>query len=793
MKLSNINKRKTGLLSPDSAWVMVFFVYVSVYFSVDMRGGETMQIIDVDTNIFMRESRELQELLVRPGKEKYSSKNNPAVELMKAIRRNQSKSDPSREAHYSYDQYDKTTLGLLDIDEETIAKNDLKNYVDTTAFGQHRVLNVLLNERVSSMLYDGGSSDGKRVVRGKSSKGVSEMLDISSFEVILENFLQEVDIYDDDITLMGNKFPSPLSATGTLHYKYYLSDTLDVGGYRCIQLTFLPRTKSEYVFSGNLYVEYGDTTGFIRKVSMKVPREVNLNFVDDMYIEQEFEKDTRGNRHKTTDRVSLDLSVVKGTQRLYGSRTSKYDNFSYLKRTEFDRIYAKAGKIFDMEMLEGDGSLLARFRSQSLSEKEQNMDSFMSRMRENRFFYYTEKVLALLFNGYVKTGNPSKFDIGPLNTLLSMNPIEKVRFRVGGMTTAHLSPHWFGLGYVAYGIKDKKWKYQAEVEYSFNKKKYHSREFPLNSIRLSHKYDIDMIGQHYLFTNPDNIFISLKRESDKLATYCRRTKLEYNLELESQFSIGVWSEQKRQESTEWLPFISGTGDTYTHIDELTCGLNLRYAPGEKFIQEKSVRVPVNLDAPVFMLSQEWGALRFPGMRFTLCKTEVSIWKRFWFSTYGYLDALVKGGSVWSRVPFLYLLWQNANLSYTIQPESYSLMRPMEFALDRYASVDLTYWGNGVLFNRVPLLRKAKLREVVEFKGLWGNLTKKNNPACDSGLLVFPTDASVGQIGKAPYMEISAGIDNIFSILRLDYVWRLSYLDHPGTDRSGLRVALHFTF
>ena len=83
--------------------------------------------------------------------------------------------------------------------------------------------------------------------------------------------------------------------------------------------------------------------------------------------------------------------------------------------------------------------------------------------------------------------------------------------------------------------------------------------------------------------------------------------------------------------------------------------------------------------------------------------------------------------------------------------------------------------------------------MVDFKCLWGGLSKRNNPKHDPTLFQFPADADVSVLRSTPYMEISAGIDNIFKILRVDYVWRLTYLHLPGIDRSGLRVALHFNF
>lgn len=751
--------------------------------------------LDVDTAIFMRQPKELQEILVRPKKEKYSKKNNPAVELMQRVRAYQKNGDPALNDNYSFDQYDKTTLGLLDFSEKELKRHPfLNDYMDTTRYGSRSVLYVLMKEKNATQLYSESKKKHKTVISGRSSSGVDDAFEDGNINTMLEEIFREVDIYGNDITLMANRFVSPLSAIGADYYKYFITDTLDVDGTKCIQLTFSPHNPESFSFMGNLYIELGDTTGFVKKVSMKVPRTINLNYVDNLYIDQTFEKDSLGKRHKVLDEINLDLCIVPGTQRFFGRRVTVYDNFSYDKRKDLSKAYDMLGDVWEINADNNQsGSFGSIQRMESLSKAEANMGTFMTRLREVPFFYWAEKALVILVAGYVKTGSPSKFDIGPVNTMISGNTIEGVRLRLGGMTTANLSPHWFARGYVAYGTRDEKWKYKGELEYSFNKKKYHSREFPVNSIRATYMYDLDMLGQHYLFTNADNVFLTWKRRPSNLGTYRQLAKLEYNLELANQFSFSVWGERIKQEATVWLPFVNGKGKSISHYSRMGFGVTLRYAPGEKFVQEKSIRVPINLDAPIFQLTHEWGPKGLFGSDFITNKTELSAQKRFWFSAFGYTDIILKGGIIWSQVQYPELMWPNANLSYTIQPESYSLMNPMEFAMDKYTSWDVTYWGNGILFNRLPIIKKAKLREVVCFKGIYGGINDRNKPELNENLFRFPTDSDSRYMGEKPYMEISAGIDNIFTILRVDYIWRLSYRDTPGADRSGVRIALHFTF
>lgn len=791
--IDNINTIKNKIAIPS--WLIAMTIAVAVFTPNSFSAGKAEWEINVDTTVFMREAKELQEVLVRPKKEKYSKKNNPAVDLMRRVRAYQKNGDPTTQDYYSFDQYDKTTLGLLDFPENEVRKRPfLKDYIDTTRYGAREVLYVMMKEKTQTKLYSGGSDKPKAIVTARKSEGIDEALQDGNVSTMLEEFFREVDIYKDDITIMANRFVSPLSAIGADYYKYFITDTLDVDGTRCVQLTFSPKSHESFSFMGNLYVELGDTTGFVKKVSMKVPRTINLNYVDNLHIDQTFEKGADGKRHKVADEMNLDLCILPGTQRFHIHRTTLYSNFNNERREDFSAGYDMLSDVIELdEGADKRGNFGTIDRFGSLTHAESNIGTFMTRMREIPFFYWAEKALVIIVNGYIHTGNPSKFDIGPVNTTISGNTIEGVRLRIGGMTTAHLSPYWFGRGYVAYGTRDRKWKYKGELEYSFNRKKYHSREFPMNSIRATYMYDLDMLGQHYLFTNADNVFLTWKRRPSDLGTYRQLAKLEYNLELANQLSFSVWGEHVRQEATHRLPFTDGYGRIHRDYSRASFGVSVRFAPGEKFVQEKSIRIPINFDAPVIQLSHEWCPVGWLGSDFTTNRTELSVQKRFWFSAFGYTDIILKGGIVWSQVQYPELMWPNANLSYTIQPESYSLMNPMEFAMDKYASWEVTYWGNGILFNRLPVVKAAKLREVICFKGIYGGLSDRNKPELHGNLFRFPADSGTCYMEREPYMEISAGLDNIFTILRVDYVWRLTYRDTPGADRSGVRISLHFTF
>ena len=741
----------------------------------------------------------LEEVIVTKKREKYSKKNNPAVTFVNKIRSLKEENDPHRNEFYNYDKYEKITLGLNNFAEQTKDKGILaqfkflNEYIDTSEVSGKPILNVSVKEKASQIIYRKNPKAKKEYVTGIKRNGIDDITDQESMQVFLEDIFREIDLYENDINILQNRFVSPLSKIAPDFYKFYLTDTIMIDGQRCIQLAFAPHNSATFGFVGYVYVPEGDSTMFIKKVSMKIPSSINLNFIDHMFINQEFIKAEDGSRLKIKDDMVMEISVLPGAQGLYARRNTSYSNHNFTPSQHQHLFDDDRKSIIADDAYIQDDTYWNGIRTSPITKNEEKVGSLLSQLRDVPLYYWTEKILRILVSGYIHTAPESKIDIGPMNTLISNNDVEGWRFRVGGITTANLNKRLFARGFVAYGTKDKKIKYSGELEYSFIDKKYHSREFPVQSLRLTHLYDVDQLGQQYAFTNKDNIFLSLKRHEDNLMTYHRYTNLEYILELHNNFSLVAGLSHDRQEATKYVPFVDGYNNTYSHYNQSSLKIKLRYAPGEKFYQSKTHRYPINLDAPIFELTHTYSPKNFLGSMFEINKTEFSAQKRFWFSAFGFADCILKGGYVWSKAPYPNLLLANANLSYTIQPESFALMNPLEFINDSYVSWDVTYWANGALLNYIPLLKKLKLREAFSFRGLYGHLSDKNDPTKSLELFKFPDTAQPFKMTSTPYMEVGVGVDNLFKILRVDYVWRLTYRNNPNIDKSGIRIALHITF
>lgn len=740
----------------------------------------------------------LNELVVKPKKEKYSKKNNPAVAFAKRVMAKKKQYDPKNHPYYSFEKYYKLTCGLTGFsnDKESWILKKFKflhEFMDTSEVSGKRILPMSIKERVSTESYRLNPESHKEYIKGVKRAGIDEVFDEESIQRFLEDVFREINIFSNDVTFMQNRFVSPLSNIGTDFYKYYLNDTVTINGVKCIDLSFSPFNPQSFGFNGRIYVCADDTTMFVKKVKMNVPKDINLNYVEKIYIEQDFEKAPDGSRLKTRDDMTVEFRIIPATQELYARRVAIYSDHSFDKPQDESIFKKEATKITAADANYMPEEFWKDNRKTPIKESENSVKHILARLRQVPLFYWGEKVVVTLVSGYIPTSKESKFDFGPMNTTISGNTLEGLRLKTGGMTTANLNDHLFARGYVAYGFGDKKWKYSGQLEYSFNKKKYHNLEFPIHSLRLLHKYDLDHLGQHYLYTNDDNVFLALKRMPDKAVTYKRTSELEYKLETESGFSIAAGMKFDIQEASKFIPFVDGYGKTYDNYKETSFNITLRYAPGETFYQTKTYRIPINLDAPVFTLSHTYAPKGFLGSKYCINKTEVGVQKRFWLSAFGYTDIILKGGKIWSNVAFPDLMLPNANLSYTIQPESFVLMSPMEFMNDRYLSWDITYWANGAIFNRLPLIKYLKLREAFSFRGLYGKLKDSNNPANNLELLRFPDMNNSSPMDKTPYMEMGVGIDNILTCLRVDYVWRLTYMNRANIARRGLRIQLHFTF
>ena len=752
---------------------------------------------------------EISEVVVKPKREKYTRKDNPAVELIKKVIAHKNDNRIEAKPEYQTEVYKKLSLSLdnfnPNLDKNKFLKKFkfIKNYLDTSEFNGKPILTVSVRENLSDFYYRKSPKAEKTIVRAKRMQGIDKTLDDGGgITSNLEEIFKSINIFDNNIPILLNRFVSPLSSTlATTYYHYYIMDTLDVGGDKCVDLAFVPANSESYGFTGRLYITL-DGNYAVKKVLLNTPANINLNWVDKLRIEQEFKQMPDSTWVLDQENTFVNFYVVKGTQQLYAHQLRNYDNYNFNVQNA-DSVFGLLGALHVLpEATAQPDTFWIHNRPIPLKEKEDALKDLLGQLRKVPAFNAIIKTAEIMITGYIPKANDkkvTKFDFGPMNTTFSANHLEGFRMRVGGMTTANLNPYWFASGYLAYGTNDRKIKYNLKLTHSFTKKEYHEGENPVNNLSFIQEYDVYTPGQDFLFTSKDNIFVAWKvGEPVTKMQYIRKSVLQYEKEWLNGLTWKSWIMNQNNEAAGTLQYIKRdeSGNLY-HIKDFTTseiGTQLRFAPGERAYNGRSGKESVfNLskDAPVFKLSHQLGIKGVLGGDYNYNHTEISAEKRIWLSSFGHIDAQVKAGKVWDKVPFPLLILPNTNQSITIQPEAFHMMNALEFVTDQYVSFNATYYLKGWILNRIPGIKWLRLREVLSFNMIYGGLTDKNNPTLTPGLFLLPDGTQ--PLGSTPYMECSVGLENIFKILRIDYYRRLTYLDHPDIKKGGIRIALRFTF
>ena len=771
-------------------------------------------------------SQTIKGVSIKGKRKKYDRKNNPAVELMRKVIAAKKHSDLRRHDYFSYQKYEKRTFALNEFTEKVFDDEHfkklpfLKERVETCPETGKLILPISVDETFSKRIFKKDGNIDKTIVEGRNSTGLNEFFNTGDIATtMIEDVFTDVDIYDNNIHVLQSEFVSPLSSSsGISFYRYFIADTLDVDGIRCIEVTFTPNNSQDFGFNGSLYI-MADSTYRVHKATLNLPHNNAVNFVSDMYVSQEFETLPTGEQVIVNDNMIVQISVIGSFTKFHIKRDTYYSNYSLEEIPEKEFKFLGKERLLADAMMK-DNKYWNSVRPEPLTEKESTMDDFLKKMESTKGFKFVLFVAKAFIENFVETSTdrekPSKVDIGPINTIFSQNFVDGFRLRMSAQTTANLNPHLFAKGYVAYGFKDHKWKGMGELTYSFNKKAYLPREFPVNNLTVTYQYDDASPSDIFMPTDKDNVFTSFRWTKVNHMNYVQKLRVLYEREWENGLRLTAQVKKESNEATAALFYqpLDGTGtpspDKNLHINKFEMAdvmIGLRFQPGATYINTKQRRIATNNDSPIFELNHTIGLKNVLGNDYTYNYTEAKVYKRLYLSSWGKIDTYVKGGIQWNKVPFPLLIMPAANLSYIKERETFSLIDNMEFMNDRFVSIMSGWDMNGKILNRIPLIRKLKWREYIGFNMLWGTLTDKNNPflaknAGDSRLFYFPGEFREDGTFKyqsrvmdknKPYFEVVAGIHNIFKILHVEYVRRLNYLDNPDIDKWGIRIMLRMTF
>lgn len=412
----------------------------------------------------------------------------------------------------------------------------------------------------------------------------------------------------------------------------------------------------------------------------------------------------------------------------------------------------------------------------------------------NPFPYYLYQLINMVVDNNIPLGNraTNKIDLIKIQEFPAYNHLEGVRLRLSSATNARLHPNLFGKASVGYGFRDKKLKYRGELAWSFDKKAYHENEFPRNNLRLVHEYDIFSPGENNPRSLNDFLLLSYRRSKGAM-TYRRFTELNYEKETLFGLSYLLWARISEIKSASELTYLAVDRNEYpTPLPSLKskdAGLSLRFWPHEAYVQNKRKRTPFSLTYPLFLLSHTVGENSIFGGSHIYHKTEFSLQRRIGLGDHGFLDFVADYQKVWTKAPFPLLLYPNANRGFFVDNKSFFLVRAMEFINDEQYSLKATYVADNLLLAQVPIFNELGFRELFILRGVRGTLSNKNIPNGENGLFVLPEQTI--KMNNTPYMEGVVGITNILGILRVEYIHRLTYRDHPGVLKYGFRLDATF--
>lgn len=757
------------------------------------------------------DNQEIGVVVVKTHRERYSRKNNPAVELMKRVVEAKKKNDLSVNDYYQYNKYDKITLSLNDIKAEQLEQNPFKKHpwlieqVETSAATGKLILPISVNETVSQKIYRRSPHSEKTIIQGQTSRGVNDIFQTGDIvNTVIKDVFTDIDLYEDHIRLLRNRFISPISKEGIGFYRYYIEDTIAIGQDSCIHLHFLPNNLNDMGFRGDLYI-LNDSSLHVRRCQMTIPKQSNVNFVENVQMLQEYEQLPDGQWVLTQDDMTTEVVFLSFFRSFIVSRTTRLSDYA------FDALPNKLFRGMSKEVTEADAEMRdeafwTQYRQVDLTKSESSMDQFVKRVENIKGIKYLIFGLKALFENSIETGTPSYIDICPVNTILSRNYVDGWRSRISLKTTANLNKHFFIAGYYGRGWGSHQNYYSVEATYSLNPKKYLPHEFPRRTFTFQSSRDVCSPGDRFMDTDKDNFMLAIKwADTNKMMYYNRQTA---TIDYETEWGLRIVAAGKLEENEACgamsfitldkppMPGEHRTG-TNTYLRTTEASIRIRYAPGETYINNKLRRRVVNLDAPVFLVGHTVGFDGILGGQYNYQYTEAHIFKRFWLSSWGKLDMHLKGGIQWNQVPYPLLIHPAANQSYIIQPETFSCINTMEFLNDRYASLMIKWDLNGKIFNRLPLINKLHWREVIGFRMLWGALSDKNNPllpenAGNTRLMYFPEGSHVMDPHR-PYYELVFGIHNIFNFFHVEYVRRMAYNDLPTSPKWGLRYVIHVSF
>jgi hypothetical protein len=774
----------------------------AISFSFTGYHGET-RLLSIDprqefTILLSRSYTTLDDVFVNARRGKYHNKYNPAVDLIRQVIEHKPENSPDAFPYASYEKYDKVRMftdGPWDFVTRNFALKKLHFFfenTDSTVVPGKSLNSIYLQEAVSMNYYRKEPAGSKKLITGLKSVNYGQYIDMRGISGALHFLYDDINVYDNTITAITMQFTSPIAKMAPGFYMYFIRDTLIENGEKLVKVYFTPRNPEDLLFRGYLYITLDGHYAVVR-AELGVSKHANLNYIRNLQISQQFQRDSSGHYFLSETETSAFFSPLPKSPGLFGERKITILHFS--DSAIADEVF-KGPAVDSMPSSANQPALFwAENRPVPLSLSEDRTylfaDSLVHMKSYNRLMDWT----TLFFVGYKSAG---KFEIGPLRTFYSFNSVEGQRLQFGGRTNDKMSTRIYADGYLGYGFKDNRFKYKMSLSYSFNNHSIY--KYPFNYLQASYMYDIKNPGQENLFSSGNSFLTSFSRGYNTNWLYNNIFRLSRVHEFGNHVSYILGTEYWKQQPAGSLAFVNEPSpQKYDTIPEITTGnisLTFRWAPNEQFFESKGARRNIINKYPVLIFQYAKGIRGLYGGEYNYDALHLNLMKRIFISPLGFSDISLNASYLYGTLPFPLLSIPPANRSYFYSFYSYNLMNVEEFVTDHDLGLNIDHYFNGFFFNKIPLLKKLRLREVITAKILFGGLRKENNPEYNPDQMLFPTNNGVTStftLNGNPYLEAGFGIYNIFSFLRIDFIERFTYLNNPGISHFGVLFSSNFNF
>lgn len=728
----------------------------------------------------------LQEFVVKPGGI------NPAEVIMKRVQKNKKKYNPERIEFYEYEGYNKIQLAVDNVTDKFKKRkvfeamnplfDTISSFSDSSA---QKVLPVFVSETISDYYYRKFPRRTKEVIKATKVVGVG-VGEESYVSQILGSTFQQYNFYENNLYIMDKDFISPLSFQANAYYFFSLLDSTEIEGESCYKIKVDPKNPKDLVFSGILWISA--TSYAVKQLSLEITNEANLNFVEKLKIQQEYTEVEPTYWLPSKTRIVLDIAEITGnTVGLIGLYYNSAKNIQINKVHELpfyedkltvqERAYSYSEVYWDTA------------RHETISEEDKRIYEMVDSLKNQPLIKTYVDVVEVLVEGHLPMG---KLELGPYQYLIGFNNLEGFKTRIGLRTSPTFHLNWNLSAYGAYGFRDEQFKYGATARYVFDRTKW-------GRVGATIKRDVELIGltdedigtsalfDAFAALGVDNLNRSfIKRlwlEKELIKGYTQKvifTHKNFEFEPIGNFNFGFHVN-------------ADTNLIASNYDISTVKLRGRLSHKEQFIIRRNERLSLgNLKAPVLTIDYTQAFNKLLDGDFGFQQVGFELWQFNSAGNWGTFEYNLRAYKTFGTAPYPSLFIMRGNQSWFSNKQTYNLMNFFEFVADQYIAADYEHQFNGLIMNRVPLVRHLNWRSFVYSKAVYGTLSEANRALMPRSSAFTNPNAFKNGI---PYVELGYGIENIFRFIRVDFIHRLTYVgsEHPNARNFGVKANAVFRF